>query len=192
MIWWVSWNGETNTILIYAQMNYGDYLDEAASSVSAVVHGVIGGASVPFPLPHPDGCTESGLTCPLPTGSTLSYKQAIYVSKLYPSVSWVWLLMNVEGCSCYMTLCFERDRWNSLWSGSWKTRRKMTSSASKFLPRLNRNFEKECFCFVMRTIFCLQVTHHLVFAHGFQVFVILSDFVYKYLIDLALRVLLSY
>lgn len=62
-------------------------IGKAASSVTADVHGVIAGVPVPFPLSQPDGCKNSGLTCPLKAGTTYSYNNTIPVKRSYPSVS---------------------------------------------------------------------------------------------------------
>ncbi|KAJ8927970.1 hypothetical protein NQ314_019495, partial [Rhamnusium bicolor] len=34
-------------------------------SLTAVVHGVILGVPMPFELPNPDGCKDSGVSCPV-------------------------------------------------------------------------------------------------------------------------------
>ena len=38
------------------------------TEVKAIVHGLIMGMEVPFPLPQADGCIDSGLTCPIVKG----------------------------------------------------------------------------------------------------------------------------
>merc|ERR1719154_1040382 len=55
-------------------------------SVTSVVHGVIVGVPVPYPITGVDGCKDSGLTCPLKPGVPVKFFKAIYVSKLYPSL----------------------------------------------------------------------------------------------------------
>ena len=62
-------------------------LDESAAKLTSVVHGVIGRIKVPFPLPNPDGCKNSGLTCPLAANKQVTFKASIPVSTTYPSVS---------------------------------------------------------------------------------------------------------
>lgn len=56
-------------------------------SVKAIVHGVIAGIPVPFPITGDDGCQSSGLTCPLKAGIEVKYAKTIPVLKEYPSVS---------------------------------------------------------------------------------------------------------
>ncbi|KAL5008051.1 hypothetical protein ScPMuIL_013632 [Solemya velum] len=63
------------------------YNDAApATKTTAVVHGIIAGLPVPFSIPHPDGCTGSGLTCPLKQGQQYKYKSQIPVKSDYPSI----------------------------------------------------------------------------------------------------------
>jgi len=54
---------------------------------SAKVYGVIGGIPVPFHVPHPDGCADSGVKCPLVAGKEYSYFNTIPVLKNYPRIS---------------------------------------------------------------------------------------------------------
>ncbi|XP_008557348.1 NPC intracellular cholesterol transporter 2 homolog a [Microplitis demolitor] len=62
-------------------------VDKDISAVKAVVHGVIGGAPLPFPFSHPDGCQTSGLTCPLTKASgPYTYTTTLHVEKLYPKL----------------------------------------------------------------------------------------------------------
>lgn len=56
-------------------------------TVKAVVHGVISGVPLPFPLPQSDGCTNCGLTCPLKNGQSNSYSTTINVRNSYPAVN---------------------------------------------------------------------------------------------------------
>ncbi|KAI8431952.1 hypothetical protein MSG28_004487 [Choristoneura fumiferana] len=41
---------------------------------------------VPFPLPQPDACKGSGLTCPLKAGEVANYAATLPVLKSYPKV----------------------------------------------------------------------------------------------------------
>ncbi|KAG8176971.1 hypothetical protein JTE90_029420 [Oedothorax gibbosus] len=50
----------------------------------AVVHGVIGGMPLPFPVPNPDGCKFGGLTCPLENGKTYTYTHNLFIRSSYP------------------------------------------------------------------------------------------------------------
>eukprot|EP00794_Sanderia_malayensis_P019909 gene19909-21855_t len=58
----------------------------AASSVTPVVHGVIAGIPIPFPLKEKDGCKNSGLTCPLKAGVKVTYHQQLEILTAYPSL----------------------------------------------------------------------------------------------------------
>ncbi|XP_064602665.1 NPC intracellular cholesterol transporter 2-like [Liolophura sinensis] len=58
---------------------------EVITNATAVVHGILAGIPVPFPIDQPDGC-KSGFTCPVKEGEEVTYKSDIAVSKNYPSV----------------------------------------------------------------------------------------------------------
>jgi len=51
----------------------------------AVVHGVIAGLPVPFPIPHDDGCT-SGIQCPIQKQKSYTYVNQLPVKTEYPSI----------------------------------------------------------------------------------------------------------
>lgn len=60
---------------------------EAESKTSkAIVHGVIAGVPVPYPIPNEDGC-KSGIKCPIQKQSSYSYINELPVKSEYPSVS---------------------------------------------------------------------------------------------------------
>lgn len=54
--------------------------------IETIVHGIIMNLPVPFPLPQPDACKNSGLTCPLKAGAEANYKASFPVLKSYPKV----------------------------------------------------------------------------------------------------------
>jgi Niemann-Pick C2 protein len=62
-------------------------INEDSKVAKSVVHGIIAGVPFPFGLDHPDVCTESGVQCPLKSGTSYTYKTHIYVKSDYPSVS---------------------------------------------------------------------------------------------------------
>lgn len=55
--------------------------------VTTVVHGIIQGVEMPFPLKNPDACLDSGLACPLKKDINYEYMQTLPVLKIYPKVS---------------------------------------------------------------------------------------------------------
>ncbi|XP_045451850.1 ecdysteroid-regulated 16 kDa protein-like [Melitaea cinxia] len=55
-------------------------------TLEAVVHGIIMNLPVPFPLPQPDACMDSGLVCPIKSGEKVTYKATMPVLKSYPKV----------------------------------------------------------------------------------------------------------
>ena len=65
-------------------------LDEAAAELHSEVYGIVAGVPFHFNLPNPDGCKDSGLTCPLKTNTDLTFTQSIAVKSSYPPVyQWV-------------------------------------------------------------------------------------------------------
>lgn len=63
--------------------------NEAVKSATAVVHGIVMGIPVPFPLDNPDACKNSGMSCPLVSGTQYTYVNNVYVSPKYPKVKLV-------------------------------------------------------------------------------------------------------
>ncbi|KAJ8390812.1 hypothetical protein AAFF_G00099440 [Aldrovandia affinis] len=61
--------------------------DESQTS-KAVVHGVIAGIPVPFPIPVDDGC-KSGIACPIKKETSYSYVNMLPVKTGYPSIKLV-------------------------------------------------------------------------------------------------------
>ncbi|XP_031635975.1 NPC intracellular cholesterol transporter 2 homolog a-like [Contarinia nasturtii] len=61
--------------------------DSKIENVSTVVHGVILGVEMPFPLANPNACVDSGIECPLEKGKNYNYQQTLPVLKSYPKVS---------------------------------------------------------------------------------------------------------
>ncbi|CAH1981961.1 unnamed protein product [Acanthoscelides obtectus] len=42
---------------------------------------------VPFPLPNPNACEDSGISCPLAAGESYTYVASLPVLKQYPAIS---------------------------------------------------------------------------------------------------------
>jgi len=81
--------------------------NEVVSAVTAKVTGILpGGIKAPFPLDNPDGCQNSGLQCPLPTNTSVSYNTAIEIKTEYPPwkvvVKWELLDQNNADITCFM------------------------------------------------------------------------------------------
>ncbi|XP_017267149.1 NPC intracellular cholesterol transporter 2 [Kryptolebias marmoratus] len=53
---------------------------------TAVVHGIIAGAAIPFPIPVQDGC-KSGIQCPIQKQQMYHYVTTLPVKTEYPSIS---------------------------------------------------------------------------------------------------------
>ncbi|XP_019624252.1 PREDICTED: epididymal secretory protein E1-like [Branchiostoma belcheri] len=58
--------------------------EKVANSVVAVVHAIVAGVPLPFPLPNPDGCQDSGLECPLNSSTTYTHTTILPVKSGYP------------------------------------------------------------------------------------------------------------
>lgn len=61
-------------------------LEENTDELTAVVHGIIMGVPVAFPVPNPDGCVNSGISCPIRDGSSYVYQATLPILKKYPRV----------------------------------------------------------------------------------------------------------
>lgn len=72
--------------------------NENSSKLSAVVHGIVAGIPVPFPLDNPDGCKDCGITCPIKNNNEYTYTTNIFVKTSYPSIKLVvrWELKDGE------------------------------------------------------------------------------------------------
>jgi Niemann-Pick C2 protein len=72
------------------------------SAATAVVHGILAGIPIPFPIPNPDGCKDSGLTCPLSAGKSYTYSTDLPVKTMYPSVKVIvkWELKSNDDIFC--------------------------------------------------------------------------------------------
>ena len=58
---------------------------DAAKAV-VVIHGIVSGVPVPFPLDDTDGCKNKGIACPIKSGSDYKYHQMLPVEAEYPQV----------------------------------------------------------------------------------------------------------
>lgn len=63
-------------------------LGTQSQSSKAVVHGIVMGVAIPFPIPEPDGC-KSGISCPIEKDKTYSYLNKLPVKNEYPSIKLV-------------------------------------------------------------------------------------------------------
>ncbi|XP_020896833.1 NPC intracellular cholesterol transporter 2 homolog a-like [Exaiptasia diaphana] len=60
---------------------------EDVKDARSVVHAKIRGFMVPFPLPNPEACHDSGLTCPLKANGTYVLNAVLPVKPKYPKVA---------------------------------------------------------------------------------------------------------
>ncbi|KAL4238775.1 Phosphatidylglycerol/phosphatidylinositol transfer protein [Mactra antiquata] len=77
---------------------------ENATEANSVVHGIIGGVPVPFPMPA-DGCTNHNLKCPIVAGTTIQYNNYIYISPEYPKIR-VAVKMEIQDENKQDIICF--------------------------------------------------------------------------------------
>lgn len=77
--------------------------DKTVTSAKAVVHGVLAGVPIPFPISNPDGCKNCGLTCPLKASTKYSYHDDIFVKPIYPlvDVTVKWELQDQSGADLW-------------------------------------------------------------------------------------------
>jgi len=52
----------------------------------AIVHGILDGNSVLYPIDNPDGCKNSGIECPIKMGSTYTYTSSLKILNEFPDI----------------------------------------------------------------------------------------------------------
>ncbi|XP_048831075.1 NPC intracellular cholesterol transporter 2-like [Brienomyrus brachyistius] len=62
--------------------------DVASQTSKAVVHGIVAGVPIPFPIPIEDGC-KSGIVCPIQKETSYNYVNELPVKPEYPSIKLV-------------------------------------------------------------------------------------------------------
>ncbi|CAL1282632.1 unnamed protein product [Larinioides sclopetarius] len=55
-------------------------------TLKTVIHGIIGGVALPFPVQNPNACEHSAIECPLQSGQTYNYGYEIEVRRAYPAL----------------------------------------------------------------------------------------------------------
>lgn len=58
-----------------------------SGKLEAEIYGIIAGIPIKFNMPNPDGCSQSGITCPVKKSMQYTYKSTFFVLKSYPNVS---------------------------------------------------------------------------------------------------------
>ncbi|RUS80550.1 hypothetical protein EGW08_011690 [Elysia chlorotica] len=59
----------------------------SSDTLASKVYGIVAGIPVPFPLPNPDACKDSAITCPITEGQVLTYKSSFDVLPTYPKIN---------------------------------------------------------------------------------------------------------
>ncbi|CAH1159920.1 unnamed protein product [Phaedon cochleariae] len=70
-----------------ATMNIDFKSNVDSSNVTAVVYGIVLGIKTSFALPNPNGCVDSGISCPIKAGETYTYSTTLPVESSYPRVT---------------------------------------------------------------------------------------------------------
>lgn len=52
-------------------------------NTTALVHGILAGVHIPFPIPEADGC-KSGISCPVMHGNSYNYMTSLPIKTTYP------------------------------------------------------------------------------------------------------------
>ncbi|CRL05670.1 CLUMA_CG018703, isoform A [Clunio marinus] len=73
--------GTNATVNIDFQLN-----NEIEKEIKVICHGKVSGLDVPFKLPNPDACVNSGLSCPLKKGIVYQYTASFPILKIYPKL----------------------------------------------------------------------------------------------------------
>ncbi|GFS39125.1 NPC intracellular cholesterol transporter 2 [Nephila pilipes] len=69
----------------YFEVSFKSLTD--SENLKTVIHGVIGGFPIPFPLPNANACEHSDVECPLQTDETYTYGFEFEVSNSYPKIN---------------------------------------------------------------------------------------------------------
>ncbi|XP_046370760.1 NPC intracellular cholesterol transporter 2-like isoform X1 [Haliotis rufescens] len=74
------------------------------TEAKTVVHGIIDGVNTPFPISQPDACQD--MTCPVNSGSEVTYTNSIFVREVFPKIRLVvkWEIQDQSGKDF---ICFE-------------------------------------------------------------------------------------
>lgn len=69
-----------------------------STALTTVVHGIIAGMDMPFPLQNPDACV-SGVQCPIEESAKYEYQASLPILKAYPKIAVTvkWELKDEQG-----------------------------------------------------------------------------------------------
>lgn len=76
-----------------------------SGSLKAEIFGIIEGIKVDWPMPNPDGCKDSGITCPVRGGKQYTYTSVLAVPKQAPKIRLV-VEWSLTGASQEKQFCF--------------------------------------------------------------------------------------
>ncbi|XP_076305801.1 NPC intracellular cholesterol transporter 2 homolog a-like [Tachypleus tridentatus] len=57
-----------------------------SNKATTVIHGIIGGVPLPFPVPDPNACQSSGIQCPVENGKSYDFSYSLQVKTTYPKL----------------------------------------------------------------------------------------------------------
>lgn len=70
----------------YVQLQISVESGEVTNSLTSVVHGIIGGVPIKFPLGNPNACVSCNITCPVQKDKQYTYAPVIHVLDSYPGI----------------------------------------------------------------------------------------------------------
>ena len=73
--------------IVFNHMLCLSFTAEGSNTSEAEIFGIIAGIPVKFNMPNPNGCSQSGLVCPLKPSMEYTYTSQFLVLKSYPNVS---------------------------------------------------------------------------------------------------------
>jgi Niemann-Pick C2 protein len=69
-----------------------------SNTLKSTVYGYVVGIPVSFPLPNSNGCSNSGITCPIKKGQTYTYNSSFQVLNTYPQITLV-VMWKLDGAT---------------------------------------------------------------------------------------------
>ncbi|KAL8602650.1 hypothetical protein ACOMHN_029972 [Nucella lapillus] len=80
---------------------------QTSSKLKAEIFGIIEGIKIGWPMPNPDGCKDSGITCPVSgTAQQYTYASVLPVPKAAPKIRLV-VEWSLTGASGEKQFCFD-------------------------------------------------------------------------------------
>lgn len=81
-----AWQNKLSVCTSIACVMWFCFTGEVTNSLTSVVHGIIGGVPIKFPLGNPNACVSCNITCPVQKDKQYTYAPVIHVLDSYPGV----------------------------------------------------------------------------------------------------------